>query len=74
MLEKLDGLSAGIKHLSHCEEVLGRLHRFGLLYNDINRHNFVVGEDWTKMIDFEKCQETQDEGLMNTEMLCMSFF
>jgi tRNA A-37 threonylcarbamoyl transferase component Bud32 len=71
LLEKLDGHPAGIEHLSSCEHVLGRLHRLGLLHGDINRHNFIVGSDegWTKMVDFEKCQETQEEELMNGEML-----
>lgn len=72
LLEKLDGRSAGIEHLPYCEGVLGRLHRLGLLHGDINRHNFIVGEGWTKMIDFEKCQETEDGGLMTAEMLCLS--
>ena len=56
LIEKLGGLPAGVKRLSHCEEVLDCLHRFGLLHSDINQHNLIVGEDWTKMIDFEKCQ------------------
>ena len=72
LLEKLDGFSAGIDHLPRCAEVLGHLHRLGLLHGDINRHNFIVGEGWTKMIDFEKCQETQDGRLMNAEMACLS--
>ncbi|KFH42040.1 Ankyrin-like protein [Hapsidospora chrysogenum ATCC 11550] len=71
LLEKFDGHPAGIEHLPSCEHVLGRLHRLGLLHGDINRHNFIVSSEggWTKMIDFEKCQETQDEELLNGEML-----
>ncbi|KAK7416615.1 hypothetical protein QQX98_005086 [Neonectria punicea] len=72
LLEKLDGSSAGIEHLARGAEVLGRLHRLGLLHGDINRHNFIVGEGWTKMIDFEKSQETQEERPKNAEMLHLS--
>jgi predicted Ser/Thr protein kinase len=71
LLEKLEGHSASIGHLSQCEEVLGRLHGLGLLHGDINRYNFVVGQGWTKMIDFEKSQETRDEGLLNAETLSL---
>jgi hypothetical protein len=71
LLEKLEGHHASIEHLSRCEEVLGRLHQSGLLHGDVNRYNFVIGEGWTKMIDFEKCQGTQDGGLMNAEVLSL---
>ncbi|KAJ3555561.1 hypothetical protein NPX13_g10331 [Xylaria arbuscula] len=71
VLEKLHGKSASIEHRARCTEVLGRLHRLGLLHGDVNRHNFMVGDGWTKMIDFEKSKETQDEGLVKAEVLSL---
>ncbi|KAK2030759.1 alpha-galactosidase A [Colletotrichum zoysiae] len=72
VLEKLHGKSASIEHRARCTEVLGRLHRLGLLHGDVNRHNFILGDGWTKMIDFEKSKETHDEGLFKAEMSSLS--
>jgi hypothetical protein len=72
VLENLHGKSASIEHRGRCTDVRGRLHRLGLLHGDVNRYNFMVGDGWKKMIDFEKSQETQDEGFFKTEVSSLS--
>ncbi|KAI7775176.1 hypothetical protein LA080_007320 [Diaporthe eres] len=71
LLEKLDGRYAGTDDLPRCTEVLTSLHKLGLLHGDVNRHNFLIGDVWTKMIDFETCRESQDQGLKKSELLSL---
>lgn len=71
LLEKIDGSFTSIEHLSQCEEVLSRPHRTGLLHGGVNRNNFVIGDGWVKLIDFDNSQETQDKSMMTAEMLSL---
>jgi len=68
LLEKLEGTFASIEDLPGCEEALDRLHSLGLSHGDVNRYNFIIGDGWVKMIDFETCQETQDSAQMEAEI------
>ncbi|KAK3939478.1 hypothetical protein QBC46DRAFT_437210 [Diplogelasinospora grovesii] len=69
LLEKAEGRFAGIEDLPRCEEILSRLHAFGLLHGDPNRYNFVInGNDEIKLIDFEKTRFTEDSELMRAEL------
>lgn len=55
LLEKFDDRgNVVISDLHDCEMALGRLHNLGVLHGDVNRHNFLVGKDGVKLIDFER--------------------
>lgn len=45
VLEKVAGRAAGVEDLKACEEVLGKLHARGVVHGDVNRFNFLVGEE-----------------------------
>lgn len=69
LLEKLDDRrTAAIRDLHSCKMVLERLHNFGLLHGDVNRHNFLVDNDGVKLIDFEHFQEHASEISRTLEM------
>jgi predicted Ser/Thr protein kinase len=69
LLEKLDGRRhASISDLSDCEAALKRLHSLGLSHGDVNRYNFLVGENDVKLIDFERFQERVTEELYSKEL------
>ncbi|KAJ8113761.1 hypothetical protein OPT61_g4185 [Boeremia exigua] len=69
LLEKLDDRrSAGISDLHDCEVALGRLHNLGILHGDVNKHNFLVGDDGVTLIDFERFQENSTELSRASEM------
>lgn len=63
-LEKLDGSCAKIEHPFQCTDVLSRLHRLGVLHGNINRYSLIAGKAWTRLIEFETCQETRDRRRM----------
>ncbi|OAL56906.1 alpha-galactosidase A [Pyrenochaeta sp. DS3sAY3a] len=69
LLEKVEGSrNAVISDLHDCKLALGRLHNLGVLHSDVNRHNFLVGSDGVKLIDFERCQENATELSKTLEM------
>lgn len=69
LLEKLHGRShASINNLDQCELALKSFHGLGLIHGDVNRYNFLVGEDSVKLIDFERSEEGAAEQLMSTEL------
>ncbi|KAJ5788565.1 hypothetical protein N7457_003555 [Penicillium paradoxum] len=53
VLEKIEGREANIEDLPSCQSALQRLHDLGILHGDVNRHNFIVQDNTTRMIDFE---------------------
>ncbi|KAH8882449.1 hypothetical protein GQ53DRAFT_787493 [Thozetella sp. PMI_491] len=68
LLEKLEGRSACFQDLSICEAAVGTLHGLGLLHGDVNRYNFLVTEEWVKLIDFERVQENASSESMSKEL------
>jgi hypothetical protein len=51
------GRTAGHEDLAACQCVLSKLHRLGLRHGDINKYNFLVGNESAVMIDFETTKE-----------------
>lgn len=69
ILEKLeDKRYASLADLGKCESALETLHDFGMLHGDVNRYNFLVGEDGVKIIDFARLEEDTTEGARMREM------
>lgn len=58
IIEKLEHRQhASLDHLKACEMALGEFHKFGL-HGDVNRHNFLVGQDGeVTLLDFERFEE-----------------
>ncbi|SCN90947.1 unnamed protein product [Fusarium fujikuroi] len=58
LLEKFQGRHAGKDDLEACQNVLSQLHDLGILHGDVNRYNFIIGNDGKAvLIDFEKARE-----------------
>lgn len=53
--EKFEGIFVSIEDFLGCEEVFDWLYSLGLFYGDVNWYNFIIGDGWVKMIDFEMC-------------------
>lgn len=49
--------TAGQEDLAVCQRILSKLHGLGLRHGDINKHNFLVGNESVLMIDFETTKE-----------------
>ncbi|CAK1356045.1 uncharacterized protein RHO25_000312 [Cercospora beticola] len=58
IIEKMDDRQhASLNHLEACEMALAEFHKFGL-HGDVNRHNFLVGQDGeVTLLDFERFEE-----------------
>lgn len=72
LIEKIEGRRrASIGDLHKCEKALERFHNLGLLHGDVNRYNFLVGDDDVKLIDFEGFTEdpTEEEKLLEMQSL-----
>ncbi|KAK4502976.1 hypothetical protein PRZ48_006403 [Zasmidium cellare] len=62
LLEKLEGRHASIDDLQSCLDTLKRFHELRLVHGDVNRHNFIIGEDGlAKLIDFEHVEDFDEE-------------
>ncbi|KAL8728161.1 MAG: hypothetical protein Q9181_005435 [Wetmoreana brouardii] len=68
VMEKLQGRHARVDDLASCAEVVQRLHTLGILHGDLNRHNLLITEDRTALIDFETCTKDQDQAKMAGEL------
>lgn len=68
LLEKIQGREGGVGDLSRCRDALGRLHSLGVVHGDVNRYNFLVGEESVRMIDFEGSVVGGSQSLMEKEM------
>ncbi|KAL8704110.1 MAG: hypothetical protein Q9201_002724 [Fulgogasparrea decipioides] len=68
VMQKLQGRHACIGDLASCTEVVQRLHSLGMLHGDLNRHNFLVTEGRTALIDFESCTKSQDQAKRASEL------
>jgi hypothetical protein len=58
IIEKIDDRQhASLDHLKSCQIALAKFHKFGL-HGDVNRHNFLVGQDGeVTLLDFERFEE-----------------
>jgi hypothetical protein len=74
LLEKVDGESACINDLDHCETLLRRLHHdLGLIHGDVNRYNFLVdrvSRSGVRLVDFEHAEDV-NESLAREELLSL---
>ncbi|KAH7265456.1 uncharacterized protein BKA55DRAFT_590739 [Fusarium redolens] len=74
LLEKVDGESACINDLDHCETLLRRLHHdLGLIHGDVNRYNFLVDRvsgSGVRLVDFEHAEDI-NESLARDELLSL---
>jgi predicted Ser/Thr protein kinase len=60
---------AGPDDFESCKEALGRLHKLGIKFGDINKHNFLVREGHnTVLIDFEFAKQKCSAGELEEEM------
>nr|AIW00666.1 hypothetical protein [Shiraia sp. slf14] len=58
LIDFVEGLrTAGQEDLAICQRILSRLHGLCLRHGDINKHNFLVGNESVLMIDFETTKE-----------------
>ncbi|KAI0114040.1 alpha-galactosidase A [Nemania sp. FL0031] len=75
LMEKLEGRFACLDDLPQCTALLKRLHglgELGLVHGDVNRYNFVVGDDGcVRLVDFEHAQD-YDKKLAQEELDSLS--
>ena len=58
LMDLVEGVrTAGQEDLAVCQGILSKLRRLGLRHGDINKHNFLVGNESVVMIDFETTKE-----------------
>lgn len=62
VLQNLHERHACIDDIVSCTRIVERLHALGILHGDLNRHNFLVTDNRTALIDFEACTKSKDEG------------
>ncbi|RDW79335.1 uncharacterized protein DSM5745_06187 [Aspergillus mulundensis] len=53
LMEDISGHHPDIHDLKDCMETVHRLHTFGIVHGDLNRHNFLITEHGAKIFDFE---------------------
>lgn len=62
LLEKMEGRRhASIEDLDRCEAALKEFHKLGFSHGDVNRYNFLIGNEDVKLIDFERFGEDATE-------------
>ncbi|KAI9838942.1 MAG: hypothetical protein M1819_004150 [Sarea resinae] len=69
ILERItDARHAGVEDLDLCQAALSKLHSLGFKHGDVNKHNFLVRNGKTLMIDFESLQKCDDQAELVKEM------
>lgn len=48
-----DGRHADVGDLESCRKVVQQMHGLGVIHGDLNKYNFIVTENGTKLLDFE---------------------
>ncbi|KAI1413532.1 hypothetical protein F5Y13DRAFT_188964 [Hypoxylon sp. FL1857] len=71
LLQRVEGEPACTDDLANCEALVRRMHRLGLIHDDVNRYNFLVdrvSRGGARLTDFEHVEEF-DEVLARAELL-----
>lgn len=68
LIEYVEGHQATISDLPACETVVRRLHELGVLHGDLNKHNFLISERGTILIDFETAWQSENTKAMEREV------
>jgi RIO-like serine/threonine protein kinase len=58
-IKKLEGRIARIKNIFVCKAIIRQLYTFGIVYKDLNRHNFVINKQ-SRIICFIDFKNTKD--------------
>jgi tRNA A-37 threonylcarbamoyl transferase component Bud32 len=68
LLERVEGRCGAIGDLVACQGVIERLHSFGIVHGDLNRHNFILSASGATLIDFENSTQNRSREAIQKEL------
>ena len=72
LLERIEGRPGDTRDLEACQSTVEGLHSLGIVHEDLNKYNFIVGPSGMTLIDFENARQNESKEAMQKEFACLT--